>query len=414
MRLEATRRLVRQRGSALEAGRWTAGTAGAPPTRGAVLHVSQVSEIGGLTHCLLDHLVHQRALGWSVLLACPPGELADRAGDAGVQVLAWEAARAPGRSTGGEVAALHGLVRSTAPDLLHLHCAKAGLAGRLAVRGGLPTVFSPHAWSWRAVEGAVRRQALAWERFAVRWTDLVVCVSEAERREGEDAGVRARWEVVPNRVDLPAHALLRTRAAARSALGVPQHARVVVCVGRLCRQKGQDVLLDAWERLQGAGLLVLVGGGPMEEEIVARAAGLRGVRLVGVAPRHEALSWMTAADVVALPSRWEGMSIAALEARALQRPVVASDVVGMAEALEGAAATLVPPDDPAGLARALSAALAATGSADQPPGLSDPWGEPATLHGARRLSELYEDLLARRPAPRPRRSAARARASAAT
>ena len=69
-----------------------------------------------------------------------------------------------------EARALAGLIGSLAPDLVHLHSSKAGLAGRLALRGRRTTVFQPHAWSFEAVHGAVRAAGIAWERLAARWT----------------------------------------------------------------------------------------------------------------------------------------------------------------------------------------------------------------------------------------------------
>ena len=83
------------------------------------------------------------------------------------------------------------LIRRVAPDVVHAHSAKAGLAARLALRGRVPTVYQPHAWSFEAVEGRTAGLARAWERWAARWTDRVLCVSEAERRTGERAGVAA-------------------------------------------------------------------------------------------------------------------------------------------------------------------------------------------------------------------------------
>ncbi|KIF05101.1 glycosyl transferase family 1, partial [Streptomyces sp. RSD-27] len=101
------------------------------------------------------------------------------------------------------------LIRRVRPDLLHAHSAKAGLAGRMAVRGSLPTVFQPHAWSFDAVGGTTAALALRWERAGARWAHRVLCVSEAERRAGEAEGVTARWAVIRNGVDLahfrPAH-----------------------------------------------------------------------------------------------------------------------------------------------------------------------------------------------------------------
>src|SRR5207244_646249 len=94
----------------------------------------------------------------------------------GVRCLPWAAGRGPGASSVEEARRLARLVGQQRPDVVHLHASKAGLAGRLAVRGSLPTLFQPHAWSWLAVDGAVRWASIAWERLAARWTGLYVCV----------------------------------------------------------------------------------------------------------------------------------------------------------------------------------------------------------------------------------------------
>jgi glycosyltransferase involved in cell wall biosynthesis len=246
-----------------------------------------------------------------------------------------------------------------APDVVHLHSSKAGLAGRLAVRARRPTIFQPHAWSFDAVDGLVRRGALVWERVAVRWTDAVVCVSEAERRRGEDAGVRGAWRVIPNGVDLAAltPATSGERAAARARLGLPANP-LVVCVGRLSRQKGQDVLLAAWpavRRQVPAAHLALVGDGP--EGARLRSGSPEDVLFVGL--RDDVPDWLAAADVVAAPSRWEGMSIALLEALARARPVVAADTPGAAEAIGDEAGAVVPIEDASRLADELVVRLRA-------------------------------------------------------
>ncbi|MYW34882.1 glycosyltransferase, partial [Streptomyces sp. SID2119] len=145
------------------------------------------------------------------------------------------------------------------PHVVHAHSAKAGLAGRIAVRGRVPTVFQPHAWSFEAVDGRTAELALGWERFGARWADHILCVSESERRTGQQAGITARWSVIHNGIDLdrfrPGGQADRTAARASLPLldGVDPQAPLVVCVGRLTRQKGQDVLLDAWRRLRVPG-----------------------------------------------------------------------------------------------------------------------------------------------------------------
>jgi glycosyltransferase involved in cell wall biosynthesis len=166
--------------------------------------------------------------------------------------------------------------------------------------------------------------------------------------------VHASWRVIPNGVDLDtwSEASTEERDAARSRLGL-QARPTVVCVGRLCRQKGQDLLLDAWpdvrERVPEAQL-VLVGDGPDLEKLRRRADGA----VVFAGHRHDVGDWLAAADVVAFPSRWEGMSIGMLEAMARGRSVVATDVPGASEALGD---TLVPAEDSEALAAAISSRL---------------------------------------------------------
>lgn len=336
-----------------------------PPTglRPRVLHLTQPVD-GGVARVVTDLTRAQLAAGLRVAVACPGGDLADRLRSLGADVRHWPATRSPGPALGPEVRRLLRVVEDVRPDLVHAHSAKAGLAGRLAVRGRVPTVFQPHAWSFEAVGGAAARLALGWERWSQRWTARTVCVSEAERLRGVRAGLRGPWAVIPNGVDLarfPADATedaCEDTADPRPRHGVDPRAPLVVCVGRLCRQKGQDVLLEAWEsvlaRVPGARL-ALVGEGPARARLAARAPA--SVLFPGAVA--DAAAWYRAADVVVLPSRWEGMALAPLEAMACGRPVVVTDVDGAREGLPPALAPhcLVPPEDPAALAGATAALL---------------------------------------------------------
>ncbi|MFI9616333.1 glycosyltransferase family 4 protein [Streptomyces sp. NPDC052023] len=323
--------------------------------RPRVLHVTQPVE-GGVARVVADLTRAQLAAGLRVSVACPDSGLSERLRRLGADVRSWHATRAPGASLAGEVSRLARLVGEVRPDLVHAHSAKAGLAGRIAVRGRIPTVFQPHAWSFEAVGGATAALALKWERFGTRWAHRTVCVSEAERRTGLRAGIGARWAVVPNGIDTgrfrPAAGTVRNSPATDTGPRAP----LVVCVGRLCRQKGQDVLLAAWpsvvRRVPGARL-VLVGDGPDRERLRAPEQ----VRFAGAVA--DPLPWYQAADLVVLPSRWEGMALAPLEAMACGRPVVTTDVAGARESLPPALVPhcLVPPEDPPALADAVTALL---------------------------------------------------------
>ncbi|MFI9757598.1 glycosyltransferase [Streptomyces sp. NPDC051963] len=316
-----------------------------------ILHVAQPVE-GGVARVVTDLVAAQLAAGLRVTVACPEGgTLTDALRALGCTVLRWDATRSPGHRLPGEVRRLGRLLDEVRPDLVHAHSAKAGLVARLAVHGRLPTVFQAHAWSFEAADGVVARLALGWERFGARWAARVVCVSEAERRTGERCGITAHWRVVPNGVDTQ-----RFRPegdSARSGAGP-----LVVCVGRLCRQKGQDVLLQAWpevvRRVAGARL-VLVGDGPDADRL--RAGAPASVEFAGA--QSDIAAWYRAADLVVLPSRWEGMALAPLEAMACARPVVVTDVDGARESLPPGHLPycLVPPEDPGALARALTTLL---------------------------------------------------------
>ncbi len=328
-----------------------------------VLHLVQPVD-GGVARIVTDLVRAQAGSGLRPVVACPPGSpLALGAAAAGAEVHGWSVTRALGPRLAGEVAAARRIVRVSRPDVVHAHSAKAGLAGRIAVRGRIPTVFQPHAWSFEAVGGRTAGLALGWERFGARWADHILCVSESERRTGQEAGITARWSVIHNGVDLdrfrPGGG--GDRAEARASLPLPRgadaDAPLVVCVGRLTRQKGQDVLLRAWRRMPVAGArLVLVGDGPDREGLEASAPP--GVQFTGA--REDVRPWIRAADVLVLPSRWEGMALAPLEAMACGRPVVLTDVNGARESLPPGHEEhcLVPPEDPEALAAALTALLA--------------------------------------------------------
>ena len=145
----------------------------------------------------------------------------------------------------------------------------------------------------------------------------------------------------------------------------------LACVGTLHEVKGQRFLVDACRRLVERGVELrcdFVGDGPDRASLerAARAAGLDGrVRFLGSLPREQVAACLRAVDVAVVPSvptrdgRREGIPVALMEAAASGKPVVASRLSGIPEAIaDGAEGLLVPPGDAAALADAL-AALAA-------------------------------------------------------
>jgi len=331
-----------------------------PRGRPHVLHVSQPTT-EGVANVLLGYVRDQLARGWTVTVACPEGGvLGPAAQQAGASVVRWEATRSPGPRVVGETRRLRRVVDGVDPDVVHLHSSKAGMAGRLAVRGRRATVFQPHAWSFDAVRGPLRVASLAWERWAQRWTTELVCVSLSERLAGERAGIHASATLALNGVDLQRFEMATgaERSRARDRLGLPD-VPTAVCVGRLAEQKGQRDLLEAWPQVSDRvpqARLVLIGDGPDRDELETSARLLGGVLLAG--NRADVRDWLGAADVVVAPSHWEGMAVAPLEAMAAGRSVVATRVTGMVESIPRGAGALVDLGDLGALADALAVRLA--------------------------------------------------------
>ena len=320
-----------------------------------MLHVS-VPTADGVANVALGYLRDQVDRGWNVTVACPSdGYLGLDARALGAQVSWWRAGAGSAAGLSAEMSRLSRIVEDTGPDVVHLHGARAGRVGRLLLRDRIPTVYQPHGWSFLTATGGVRRGALRWERLAARWTTELLCVSDGERLLAESLGLRAPVSVLPNGVDVSVFRPQgeRDRVAARKVLGLDD-VPTVVCVGRLSLQKGQRDLLGCWAEIRAQvpeAQLLLVGDGPDMASLARQAEVLEGVRLVG--RRSDVRAWLAAADVVAVPSRWEGMALVPLEAMACARSVVATDVTGTVDSVPTNAGAIVPAGDGAALVGAL-------------------------------------------------------------
>ena len=213
----------------------------------------------------------------------------------------------------------------------------------------------------------------------------VVCSSELMAREmRSDFGV-ADPVVLPNPVDVA-----RLRAEAAAPHRRPGPGRRLVAVGRLTHQKGLDRLLEALARLDAEDTIELIGTGEEEPALrtLAHRLGLDArVTFHGFVGTPAA--WIAGADALVLPSRWEGMPNAALEALAVGTPVVATPEAGAIAELAAAAPADAVTTAAAG--RPLVEALRAIAPAGAPP-----TPRPSILppeHEADRVADRFAELL---------------------
>lgn len=271
------------------------------------------------------------------------------------------------------VAALRSLIDRVQPDMVHTVLFEADLAGRVAAhRCGVPVLSSlvndAYGREHRQAYGPVRvtaAQALdaATARLVARFHAITGHVADHVARRLRIP--RSRIEVIPRGKD-PSLLGRRTperRALARAGLGLGPAEVAVLAVGRQERQKGFDTLLRATSLLHEPNLRLVIAGrdGNETAHLAALVAELGlGDRVRFLGHRSDVAELMCAADVLAFPSRWEGLGLTVVEAMALEVPIVASDLPVLRETLgaPGERALLVPSDQPGGLAAAIRQVVA--------------------------------------------------------
>lgn len=267
--------------------------------------------------------------------------------------------------------ALRRLFERLEPDVVHAGTPKGGLLGTLAAQAaGVPVrLYQMRGLAYVTARGALRGVLRATEALSCRAATRVLCQSPSLRAQALAEGLvtPATSEVVlggSNGVDLARFSLARhadAGRALRARLGVPESAVVFAFVGRVVRDKGVPELVEAFTPLAARGARLVVAG-PFEAKDAVPAAvraaleGNPAIHCLG--PVDEPGAVYAAADVVVLPSHREGFPNVPLEAAAMERPVISTDVPGCRDAVvDGETGWLVPPGAAAALGQAMADAL---------------------------------------------------------
>lgn len=238
------------------------------------------------------------------------------------------------------------IVKQHEPDIVHAFLPRANIMSRLAVR--IARLHVPHISSERSTDLKRRSVVQMLGRATKRWTRHVLAISPEVRQ-----GLIDREGVHPSRISVLGNGIDLARVDAappidiRADLRLPPGCRTLCSAGRLVPDKGHIYLIRALAQLE-AGTdvhLILVGDGP-EQSRLREEAAVRGlsdrVHLLG--HRSDLLGLLKTIDIFVLPSLEEGVSMAALEAMACGRPLVATDLGGNRTLmLPGRTGFVVPP-----------------------------------------------------------------------
>jgi glycosyltransferase involved in cell wall biosynthesis len=288
--------------------------------------------------------------------------------------------KVPGGGRAARVAGVRRLVARSRPDLVHTTLFEADVVGRIAsVLTRTPVVSSLVNASY-GPEHVGDPRLRAWRVRTAQALDAGT--AQVVRRFHAISGhvadtMAARLHVPRHRIDVVSRGrdpdLLGLRTAeraekARRELGVPLNGPVVVAAARHERQKGLDVLVDAFSLVLAdcpdARLVIAgrTGNATAELEAIVDRRRLAGrVQLLGA--RSDVADIIAAADAFVVPSRWEGLGSVLLEAMALEAPIVASRLPAIQETLGFETAVLVPPGHAAALAAAIVVTLTDTAGA---------------------------------------------------
>lgn len=266
------------------------------------------------------------------------------------------------------VSQLASFMREQRYDIVHTHCAKAGVVGRMAARrAGVPTtVHTFHLFAWqtenatsapplaRAVSTAKKAAYVQLERYAASLSDSLITVCDQNRQQALKLRLAQPDKLVTiySGIDLAKYVASRPRDEVRRELGLDPARPVVGNVGRLADQKAPLDLVTAAKavlRRRPDAQVVLVGDGPLAEAVRAAAADEPGIHLIGY--RSDVPDVLSAFDVFMQASLWEGLGRAATEAMVMRLPVAATAVDGVPELVQhGVTGYLSPAGKPAELA----------------------------------------------------------------
>lgn len=242
--------------------------------------------------------------------------------------------------------------RATRPDIIHIHSTIAGAVIRLC-RPFLPRetriVYCPHGWAFAREDMALKNRLIGLlERLLSPLSDRILCVSSTERSDAAAVGIADRRTVV-----------IENGVGPRAIAPMPRPAgprKVIAFAGRFDRQKGFHTYVEVMRQLGDEARGIAIGQPVLADADLSLSDLPPNIELMGWQPRERVLELCAGADMLLMPSRWEGFPLVALEAMQAGTSVWATRVGGLRDIIvEGETGQLFDLDDVEAIVTALRA-----------------------------------------------------------
>ena len=225
-------------------------------------------------------------------------------------------------------------------DIVHAHGTRANSNILWAARVlGIPVIYTIHGWSFHQDQHpVVKRLRVFSEKLLTAKSDINISVSVSNQQSGKSLIKPFRSVVINNGIDQNKFNPQKEYKNIREELGIPENKVLVLFIARFTAHKQPLTLIEAFKKalVQNPQLHLLMGGdGDQKREAVTLIRQWDLEKQVTLQPfRHDVPDVLAAADVFVLPSLWEGLPIGLLEAMAMGKAVIASNVDGTSEIVE--------------------------------------------------------------------------------
>lgn len=321
------------------------------------LHLVEDLKIGGAERVIADIAagLDKKNFEVSVLCVTRGGEIADELKEQGIEVkiLGIFSYHNP-----INVLKLARLLKKAKPDIVHTHGYFASVIGRIAAKiaGILILINHVHSTYWE-----YRKRHILMERFLSLFTHKIICCSKAVEDfvRGQERINPAKTVVIYNGVDEDRFTTYKNTSSIKAQLGIDSGESVVGTVSSLTPHKGHKYLFQAAPMILGVCAhtkFLIVGDGILREKLEEQIKNLNlASAVIFTGTKKNIPEILSAMDIFVLPScSREGLGISIIEAMAVEKPVVASDIGGIPEVVKnGETGFLVPPRNPEALAQAI-------------------------------------------------------------